>query len=235
VTGVKKVDYIPHHEPFQYYASTSNPSHLRPSSIGAIGSSDAANHQYDIHDFFDALAAGNLPAVSFVKAAGYQDGHAGYSDPFDEQTFVVNTINKIEKSEFWDSTAIVITYDDSDGWYDHQMSPIVRHSQTKDDALTGPGLCGSSSLGPQAQGRCGFGPRIPYLVISPWARTNFIDHTITDGSSTLRFIEDNWSLPRIGGGSADATAGPVTAMFNFKAKDHDRTLFLDPVTGQVVK
>ena len=57
---------------------------------------DAANHQYDIHDFFDAVSAGNFPAVSYLKAPGYQDGHAGYSDPLDEQTFIVNIINFLE-------------------------------------------------------------------------------------------------------------------------------------------
>ena len=122
-----KVDYIPHHEPFQYYASTANPTHARPT--GAIGSTDAAKHQYDSQDFFDALAAGNLPSVVFLKAPGYQDGHAGYSSPLDEQTFFVDTINQLEKSKFWSSTAVIIAYDDSDGWYDHVMSPISIHSQ----------------------------------------------------------------------------------------------------------
>jgi phospholipase C len=70
VTGTKKVDYIPHHQPFQYYASTANLNHTRPSSVAAIGTTDGANHQYDIHDFFDALANGNFPAVSFLKAPG---------------------------------------------------------------------------------------------------------------------------------------------------------------------
>ena len=109
--------------------STANPTH-RP-TIGAIGNAtDAANHQYDSDDFYTALAANNLPSVVFLKAPGYQDGHAGYSDPLDEQTFIVDTINTIEQSKFWDSTAIVILYDDSDGWYDHQMSPILNHSAT---------------------------------------------------------------------------------------------------------
>jgi hypothetical protein len=70
------VDYIPHHAWFQYYASTRNPSHARPSSVQAIGRSfipgtntaEPANHNYDIHDFFDALKSHNLPAVSFLKA-----------------------------------------------------------------------------------------------------------------------------------------------------------------------
>ena len=71
VTATKKADYIPHHQPFQYYASTANLNHLRPTSVAMIGSTDQANHQYDTHDFTDALAAGNMPAVSFLKAPGY--------------------------------------------------------------------------------------------------------------------------------------------------------------------
>ena len=69
-----------------------------------------------------------MPAVSYLKAAEYQDGHPGYSDPLDEQNFIVNTVNEIEQSKYWSSTAIVITYDDSDGWYDHQPSTIVNGS-----------------------------------------------------------------------------------------------------------
>ena len=63
--------------------------------------------------------------MCYLKAPGFQDGHAGYSDPLDEQTFIVNTINFLQKQPEWSSTAVVITYDDSDGWYDHQMGPIV--------------------------------------------------------------------------------------------------------------
>ena len=95
-------------------------------------------------------------------------------------------------------------------------------------------MCGGSALGPQSQGRCGFGPRIPYLVVSPYAKNNFVDHSITDASSTIKFIEDNWSLPRIGGGSADATAGSIESMFNFAKKISGKApeLILDPATGQ---
>jgi phospholipase C len=101
----------------------------RPSSVAAIGHSnipgthspDPANHQYDTNDFFAALKAGNLPAVSFLKAPAFQDGHAGYSNPLDEQNFLVEVINALQKSPEWSETAVIITYDDSDGWYDHQM------------------------------------------------------------------------------------------------------------------
>ena len=78
-----------------------------------------------------------MPAVSFLKPPTIQSGHSGESDPLDEQDFLVNTINFIEKSKFWDSTAIVVTYDDSDGWYDHQASPIVNSSIGVADFLNG--------------------------------------------------------------------------------------------------
>ena len=91
-------DYIPHHEPFQYYQQTANPHHLPPSSADMIGQDDQANHQYDLADFYDALGRAHLPAVSFVKAKAYQDGHAGYSDPLDEQTFLVDAHQCVEQS-----------------------------------------------------------------------------------------------------------------------------------------
>jgi phospholipase C len=225
-------DYIPHHEPFQYYKQSANPHHLPPTSVPNIGKTDQANHQYDTSDFFAALAAGNLPAVSYVKAAAYQDGHAGYSDPLDEQTFLVNTINTIMQSPFWNTTAIVIAYDDSDGWYDHVAGPIVNQSATADDNLNGVGLCGSGTVSVY-QGRCGYGPRQPLLLISPYAKVNYVDHSVTDQSSILRFIEDNWSLGRIGDNSTDAIAGTLNGMFNFQAAGAP-TLILDPSAGTAV-
>jgi phospholipase C len=233
-----KADYIPHHEPFQYYASTANLNHLRPTA--AIGTTDQANHQYDILDFNSALAAGNMPAVSFLKAPGFQDAHAGYSDPLDEQTFVVNTINAIEKSPFWSSTAIIIAYDDSDGWYDH-LNDIVNGSASVSDAAICTGAAAASLPGPNSngapvQGRCGHGPRLPLLVISPWAKKNYIDNTPTDQASIPRFIEDVFlSSQRIGGGSFDATAGALTGMFNFTSTvvPNPNVVVLDPTTGKV--
>ena len=224
-------DYIPHHAGFMYYPQTSNPHHLPPTSPAAVGTTDQANHNYDTSDFFAALSAGNLPAVSYLKAGAYQDGHAGYSSPLDEQTFLVNTINTLEQSPFWNSTAIIIAYDDSDGWYDHQMGPIVSPSNVSDDNLTGPGSCGVGA-GLPSQGRCGYGPRLPLLLISPYARINFVDHTVTDQSSILRFIEDNWNLGRIGNGSTDAYAGSLLNMFNFGSTAP--AVILDPSTGKVV-
>jgi phospholipase C len=234
-------DYIPHHSFFNYYTSTANYAHTRPASISEIGNAGPANHQYDLQDFFEAASAGNLPAVSFLKAQAFQDGHAGYSDPLDEQTFLVNTVNFLELQPTWNSTAVVVLYDDSDGWYDHQMGPVVNTSTGPADALTGPGACGTATtalpgLNPalaHALGRCGYGPRQPLLVISPYARRNFVDHTVTDQTSIICFIEDNWlSGERIGSGSFDAIANSITQMFNFDRIRHDSVLILNPSTGE---
>lgn len=257
------VDYIPHHAWFQYYASTRNPTHARPSSVQAIGHSliphtntpDPANHQYDINDFYSALNANNLPAVSFLKAPAFQDGHAGYSDPLDEQHFLVHVINALQKSPEWSETAVIILYDDSDGWYDHQMPPVVNPSFSPAvDTLNGPGVCNTSNgfqqdepvsttplkgnAGTPVWGRCGYGTRMPLLVVSPFAKRNNVDHTLTDQTSVLRFIEDNWlSGKRIQhGGSFDAIAGPLNNMFDFDDRDerNPRKVVLDETTGAVV-
>lgn len=271
VTGVTKADYIPHHQPFQYYASTANLKHARPSAVTAIGNTfqadgktvDPANHQYDIHDFFDAVSAGNYPAVSFLKAPGYQDGHAGYSDPLDEQAFVTQVVNFLQKQPGWSNTLVVIAYDDSDGFYDHQASPILNPSNNTTaaaaftsngltapgvaDALNGPGVCKTNGPGSAqgtpttlsgasgktgAQGRCGYGPRLPLLVISPYAKTNYVDHTLTDQTSILRFIEDNWLSGQRIAGSYDAIAGTLNNMLNLSGTPSTAKLILDPATGQ---
>ncbi len=233
IAGATVTDYIPHHEPFQYYQSTSNPHHLPPTSVSMIGKTDQANHQYDLQDFWDAVQAGNMPEVSFLKAAAYQDGHAGYSDPLDEQNFLVNTINRLEKLPTWRDTAVIIAYDDSDGWYDHVIGPII--SQSNDpahDALSDPGMCGTAKTGAY-EDRCGYGPRLPLLVISPFAKSNFVDHSVTNQASILRFIEDNWNLGRIGDQSFDATSGSLSNLFDF-SHPFNRSLFLDPATGEPV-
>jgi len=234
VAGGVSNDYVPHHEPFEYYASTANPHHVPPSSAGMIGRTDQANHQYDMSDFDTALAHGDLPAVSFLKAAAYQDAHPGNSDPLDEQTFVANEIDAIERSPDWKDTAIVLAYDDSDGWYDHVMSPILSGSAAPSDALNGPGKCGSVKDPNAYPDRCGFGPRQPLMVVSPYAKQNFVDNTLTDQSSILRFIEDNWQLGRIGDQSTDANAGTLQNMFDFgRHGGHAPRVFLAPSTGEV--
>jgi phospholipase C len=264
-----KDDYIPHHQPFQYYASTANPHHLAlptdgtgavpTAALATIGTDtqhyvagqpqfDTPNHQYDMSDFdqlVGAIGKGDLPpsalpAVSFLKASGYQDGHAAYSDPIDEQQFIVNEINALQKTPDWKSTAVIIAYDDSDGWYDHAYSGVANPSHSVADALTGPGLCGTGTPMAGQQGRCGYAERQPLVVISPWAAANHVDHTLTDQTSITKFIEDNWGVPRIAG-SFDAVAGSLDGLFDFGAKRGNGNAYgnapnkdpfvLDPTTG----
>jgi phospholipase C len=282
-----KDDYIAHHEPFQYYASTANPHHLAPVSLSAIGSDtqsyvagqpqfNTANHNYDTSDFDQLVAAINagklpasaLPAVTFLKAPGYQDGHAQYSNPVDEQVFVANEVNSLMKSPDWSSTVVFINYDDSDGWYDHVYSGVINPSLSGADNLTntvlgkiapaGPGSppnppanptsgqCGPNAGQPQTplageQGRCGFGPRLPMLAISPCASADTVDHNLSNQASIINFIEYNWSLPGIAGSfdqaekSIDASEGvpfDLAGMFDF-SNCNQPALPLDPSTGQI--
>jgi phospholipase C len=200
-----------------------------------IGRTDQAKHQYDLSDFWAAAEAGNLPAVSFLKAPSYQQGHAGFSGPLLEQTFIVDTINRIQKLPEWNSTAVILTYDDSDGWYDHVMPPLVSTSSDPVfDALFGQkGLCGTQHAADVFQDRCGYGPRLILLAISPFSKTNYIDHRLTDQTSILRFIEDNWlGGQRIGDHSFDAKAGSIVGMFDFNSGHKSvSSLFLDSSTG----
>jgi phospholipase C len=236
VAGVSSTDYSPHHEPFQYYASTANPHHVAPASDAEIGHNGQANHQYDMTDFTKVVDSDNMPAVSFLKAPEYQDGHASYSDPIDEQNFVVNQINAIQKSKNWDSTAIVLAYDDSDGWYDHAATKVLNASNdpANDAAIcTDAAKAGTPVLGGYSD-RCGPGPRQPLLVVSPYAKSNFVDHTVTQQSSILRFIEDNWGLGRLGDGSFDQIAGSLGNLFDFTHARRDG-LILNPANGTVVQ
>ncbi|MDH6455443.1 MULTISPECIES: alkaline phosphatase family protein [unclassified Streptomyces] len=229
VGGAAVEDYSPHHNPFAYYKSTANPHHLAPKSIAEIGHNGRANHNYDLTDFDAVLKAGNLPAVSFLKAAEYQDGHAGYSDPVDEQHFLVKEINALQQSPEWKSTAVVVAYDDSDGWYDHATSKVLNGS--KDSTLGSNGKALDSAAcqaGPAAKGgyadRCGPGTRQPLLVISPYSKVNKIDHTATEQTSITKFIENNWHTGRIGDASFDQRAGSLTGMFDFKHPNNKQVL-----------
>jgi phospholipase C len=279
-----KDDYIAHHEPFQYYATTANPHHLTVddsqlhgsdglSSIGTdtqtftggVPQFDTPNHNYDTSDFdalVSAINAGKLPpdalpAVTFLKAPAYEDGHAQYSNPRDEQAFVVNEVNALEKSPDWSSTAVIVNYDDSDGWYDHYYSGITNPSTSPADNLTPThtgainagnptsGHCGSGkALGTGAngqQGRCGFSSRLPMMVISPCAAPDQVDHNMSDQASIINFIEYNWGLQGIPGSFDQALAQTdknegipfdLAGMFDF-SNCNQPAIQLDPATGEI--
>jgi phospholipase C len=235
VPGVLSPDYGINREPFQLYQSTANPGHTPPGSVLEVGHDGVANHQYDLTDFWAAAAVHRIPAVNFFKAPDFQTGHPGTdSTPLEEQTFLVNTINQLQSLPEWKDMAVFIAWDDSDGWYDHQMPPIVNQSSSPLDALPGLGANPASIMGGY-QARAGYGPRMPLLAISPFARRNFVFHEINDQSSILRFIEDNWSLGRIGDFSFDQIAGSLLGMFDFRREGADEQVILDPSTGAVVE
>jgi phospholipase C len=281
-----KDDYIAHHEPFQYYATTANPHHLTiptddsgtdtldglktigtdtQTFVRGVPQFDTPNHNYDTSDFdqlVNAITAGKLPpsalpAVTFLKAPGYQDGHAAYSDPEDEQNFVVDEVNSLMKSPDWSSTVVFVNYDDSDGWYDHVYSGVTNPSLSGADNLTSTktgkigstnptsGQCGpspqtSKPLGGE-QGRCGLGPRLPMIAISPCADPDTVDHNLSNQASIINFIEYNWSLPPIPGSfdqalaNMDAQEGvpfDLAGLFDFSNCKQPAAI-LDPVTGEV--
>jgi phospholipase C len=251
-------NYVEHWEPFQFYASTANPHHLAPSSLGAVGTDTAspgefntANHNYDVTTFNSlvsaidngSLPASNFPAVSYLKAPVYETGHPATSDPIDEQDWLVNEVNAIESLPTWSSTAIFVTYDDSDGWYDHDYSGVTNPSTGSADTLSGAGVCGAEPPAPLAgeQGRCGFGPRLPLLAISPCAKQNYVDHELSDQASILNFIEYNWRLPSIPGSYDSVLAKTdqgegipfdLAGLFDFSQCDAP-ALMLNPATGEV--
>jgi len=247
VLGGNVPDYVQHHAWFQYYTSTANPTHQRPTSKALIGFTDPmdstatpVHHQYDTNDFFSAVSSGNFPSVSYLKAPAIGDGHPGNSDPLDEQQFVTQVVNFLEQQPDWKNTAVIVTYDDSDGWYDHRYAQPTSASMASGvDELNGSGVCGVAAnlpmgvAGMPVNGRCGPGTRIPLLVISPWAKSNFVSDTSASQASVVRFIEDNWlGGERLGGGSFDANAGSIMNMFDFTGSSGANTpLYLSPDQG----
>ncbi|MFM0206834.1 alkaline phosphatase family protein [Paraburkholderia sediminicola] len=259
VLNATKADYVQHHAWFQYYPTTANLAHTRPTSTAVIGMTDPldntatpVHHQYDTNDFFTAVAAGNYPSVSFLKAPAISDGHPGNSDPIDEQAFVTKVINFLQQQPDWKNTAVIIAYDDSDGWYDHRfMAPKNSSFDSTTaqsaggvtvagtDNLSGTGQCtATGAVQPQGvnggavNGRCGPGTRTPFIVVSPWAKVNFVDDTAITQASVVRFIEDNWlGGQRLGNGSFDAAAGSIMNMFNFSGSGNNPTVYLDENLG----
>jgi phospholipase C len=250
-TGSAQTDYVPHHIWFQYYQSTANANHNPPDSLASVGLTviagnkkgklDPANHGYDLNLFEQAVGHGNFPAVSFIKQSSFQDGHPGNSNALDEQAGLVHLINFLQEQPDWDSTAVIIAYDDSDGWADHVFAPTTHGSFSTADALNGTGNCGipgstNEPLGVKGlpvAGRCGPGTRQPFVVISPYAKKNYVSHVQISQASIPQFIEDNWlNGQRLGGGSFDATTGSIDDMFNFKKKNSVK-LILDETSGLV--
>jgi phospholipase C len=176
VAGTPDPTFQYHHQPFNYYAK------YAPGTTGRA-------HLQDETNFLAAAQAGTLPAVSFVKPLGVNNEHPGYADLITGQQHVLDVINAVRNGPNWNDTAIVITYDENGGFWDHIAPPT--------DPLH------SDKWGP--------GSRVPAIVISPLARSNYVDHTLYDTTSILATIEHRWGLGALG--SRDANANDLRAAF----------------------
>lgn len=144
-------------------------------------------HLRDADLFVPDLLNGNLPAVTILKPDPAFDEHPGYSIVEEAEQHALLWIQAVQLSKYWKDTAIFITYDDYGGWYDHVPPPKID--------------------------RWGPGARVPLLVISPWAKKAFVDHTQYDTTSLLKFIETRWNLTPLG--TRDAATNDLSNAFDF--------------------
>jgi phospholipase C len=164
-----------HHQPFNYFAN-----------VGGNPTARALRLK-DETDFTAALRNGTLPQVAWVKPYGSDNEHFGYADVQRGDQWLGRMLDQIHDSPYWPRVAVIVTYDDYGGVWDHVAPPVV------------------DEWGP--------GPRLPLLVISPWARRGFVDHTPYDTTSVMRFIEWRWGLPPVA--ARDASANNLLAAFDF--------------------
>jgi acid phosphatase len=164
-----------HHQPFNYFAPY------------AEGTAARAEHLKDIEDFFAALRTGNLPTMAFVKPIGAHNEHPGYADLLRGQQYVATLVKAVQDSAVWRNSAIIITYDEGGGRWDH--------------------------VPPPRGDRWGPGVRVPAIIISPYAKRGFVDHTSYETVSILKLIETRWNLAPLG--SRDAAANNLLNAFDF--------------------
>jgi len=180
-----------HHQPFAFFTNY------------ADGTPAKAAHLKDEQDFLTALSSNTLPAVSFVKPLGPDNEHPGYANLARGQQHVVDLVNAVKASPSWADTAIIITYDENGGRWDHVAPPV------KDK--WGPGL------------------RVPTIIVSPYAKKGFVDHTEYDTTSILKFIETRWNIAPLG--TRDAAANDLSNAFDFSATAGGVTPSALPATG----
>jgi phospholipase C len=154
----------------------------------ADGTAAKKEHLKDEKDFLEAAKEGTLPAVSFVKPLGVQNEHPGYSSVVTGETHALSLINAVRNSPNWKDAVIILTYDENGGFWDHVAPPVI------------------DKWGP--------GSRIPAIIISPFAKKAYVDHTQYETVSILAFIEKRWGLKPLN--SRDGNANPLQGAFNFK-------------------
>jgi acid phosphatase len=164
-----------HHQPFAFFRRY------------ADGTEEKRRHLADETAFLDDLHAHRLPGVSFIKPLGIDNEHPGYASLLAGQRHVASLVSAIQQSPEWRSTAVIVTYDENGGRYDH--------------------------MAPPSGDRWGPGVRVPTIIVSPYARHHAVDHTRYETVSILRLIERRWRLRPLG--ERDAGANDLTAAFDF--------------------
>jgi phospholipase C len=164
-----------HHQPFAYFANY---------ALGSTG----ARHLKDEKDFVADIAKGELPAVAFFKPVGEDNEHPGYASVLAGENHTAFLIELIQKSPLWKDTAVIVTYDENGGLWDHVAPPVID--------------------------RWGPGTRVPALLISPYAKRGFIDHQVMDTTAILKLIETRHGLAPLG--SRDAASSDMTEAFDFQ-------------------
>ena len=164
-----------HHQPFAYYQNY------------ADGTDGRKQHLKDESELYYNIQNNSLPSVSFLKPIGEENEHPGYADTAEGDMHTAQLIDLIQKSPAWQDTAIIITYDENGGFWDHVVPPTI------------------DKWGP--------GARVPTLIISPYAKKGFIDHTQYDTTSILKFIEQRWGLAPLS--TRDAATNDMSHAFDF--------------------
>jgi len=155
----------------------------------------------NINRFVQDVQTGKLANVSWITPTGnYTDHPPSMIEP--AENFISSTVNAIENSKYWSSTAIFLTWDDWGGLYDHVAPPVI-DSQ-------------------------GLGPRVPLIVISPYAKAGYVSHQLGEFSSFVKFAEKNWSLPNLGQRDANTSISDLMDFFDFNQTPH-APLILNPV------
>jgi len=153
----------------------------------APGTADRAEHLKDYDDLVAAIDKGTLPAVAFYKPQGVLNEHPGYADVQSGDEHIAKLIERIKASPLWSSTVIIVTYDENGGFWDH--------------------------VAPPRGDRWGPGTRIPTIIVSPFARRGYVDHTSYDTTSIIKLITRRFALEPLPG--VRAGAGDLTNAFDF--------------------
>jgi phospholipase C len=229
LTNPNLTGYSAHHDPFQYFSSTADLTHqwaLDP----RLDYADPAKHQRDL-SVFDAALTGakiggkrvQLPAISYVKADFSQDSHPGYSGPAAEDAFVKDLVAKVKSSKYWESTAIIFAYDETGGWWDHVAPPVKTGLRAPYNADGTPNTANGCDYPPSPTATCalgGKGPRMPFLVVSPYAKKGFVLQDQLDTTSLVKWVEWNYELPGLGlSDQRDVNAPNILNAFSFRHTD----------------